>query len=276
MVGLRCGQFSHTFIWSCVRNLWWFSQHIRGRNSKCASHFLPSWEKCCGDPHNDSTSLRGPNIEMVRRCFNWRWTHRETHKLHYSWNCWTNSRARPSGLMSDHSWHCWGGGNWLWDMSAGSDIGIGHALVRTDLAASPWHHPVSHFTPHPAFSGEIQMAVIPPYCTLLIWHPVTYSYFQKQNWSWKYAGLIPLRRSRPNRRVLDNDSKGLPGSIPKMEEAVGPVSTCGREILWGWWRPIGLMVSFMIFTAAVRNILDTTTLFFISVRCLLTYIWAKL
>jgi hypothetical protein len=32
-----------------------------------------------------------------------------------------------------------------------------------------------------------------------------------------------------------------------MEETVGPVSTCGRELLRGWWRPIGLMVSFMIF-----------------------------
>jgi hypothetical protein len=27
---------------------------------------------------------------------------------------------------------------------------------------------------------------------------VTSSYFQKWNWSWKDAGLIPLRRSRPN------------------------------------------------------------------------------
>jgi hypothetical protein len=52
--------------------------------------------------------------------------------------------------------------------------------------------------------------------------------------------------------------KGLPGSIPKMEERVGLVSTCGRELLQGWWWPIGLMVSFMIFTASVWNILDTT------------------
>jgi hypothetical protein len=32
-------------------------------------------------------------------------------------------------------------------------------------------------------------------------------------------------------RVLDR--KGLPGSIPKMEELVGPVSTCGMELLQG-------------------------------------------
>jgi hypothetical protein len=42
-----------------------------------------------------------------------------------------------------------------------------------------------------------------------------------------------------------------------MEELVGPVSTCRRELLRGWWQPIGLMVSFMIFTASVRNVLDT-------------------
>jgi hypothetical protein len=40
-------------------------------------------------------------------------------------------------------------------------------------------------------------------------------------------------------------------------ETVRPASTCGRELLRGWWRPIGLMVSLMIFTASVRNILDT-------------------
>jgi hypothetical protein len=40
---------------------------------------------------------------------------------------------------------------------------------------------------------------------------------------------------------------------------VGPVSTCGKELLRGWWRPICLMLSFMIFTASVRNILDTTS-----------------
>jgi hypothetical protein len=41
-----------------------------------------------------------------------------------------------------------------------------------------------------------------------------------------------------------------------MEETVGPVSTCEKKLLRGWWRPIGLMASFMIFTASVRNILD--------------------
>ena len=55
-----------------------------------------------------------------------------------------------------------------------------------------------------------------------------------------------------------SERKGLPGSIPEMEETVGPVSTCGRELLRWWWRPLGLMVSFTIFTVSVRKILDTT------------------
>jgi hypothetical protein len=33
--------------------------------------------------------------------------------------------------------------------------------------------------------------------------------------------------------VLDTDRKGLPENVPKMEETVGPVSTCGRKLLWG-------------------------------------------
>jgi hypothetical protein len=32
-------------------------------------------------------------------------------------------------------------------------------------------------------------------------------------------------------RVLDTGRKGLSGSVPKMEETVEPVSTCGRELL---------------------------------------------
>jgi hypothetical protein len=30
-----------------------------------------------------------------------------------------------------------------------------------------------------------------------------------------------------------SDRKGFLGSVPEMEEAVGPVSTCGRELLRG-------------------------------------------
>jgi len=106
-----------------------------------------SWEKCYRDPHNDSTSLQGPKLEscagvsMVcpvqdRSHISWRWrTHRETQKLHNSWNCCTSSRACLSGSTSDHSWHCWGGGNWLWDMPMGSDRRIGHAPCHSQICA---------------------------------------------------------------------------------------------------------------------------------------------
>jgi len=40
----------------------------------------------------------------------------------------------------------------------------------------------------------------PTHRTPLIWRPVTSSYFLKWNWSWKDAGSIPLRISRPKRR----------------------------------------------------------------------------
>jgi hypothetical protein len=56
-----------------------------------------------------------------------------------------------------------------------------------------------------------------------------------------------------------SDKKELPGSIPKMEETVGPVSTWGRELFRGLWWPTGLMVSFTIITALVQNVLDTTS-----------------
>jgi hypothetical protein len=69
--------------------------------------------------------------------------------------------------------------------------------------------------------------------------------------SYRWGGLERIEESawHPGR-------KGLPVRFPKMETA-GPVSTCGSELLRGWWRPIVLMVSFMIFTASVRNNFDT-------------------
>jgi hypothetical protein len=66
------------------------------------------------------------------------------------------------------------------------------------------------------FLAKYKMAVIPhsPYSPGLV--PCDFFIFPKWNWSWKDAGFISLRRSRPNRRVLDTNRKGLPGSVPKM------------------------------------------------------------
>jgi len=60
-----------------------------------------------------------------------------------------------------------------------------------------------------------------------------------------------------SQRVLDNlTEKDFQEAFQKLEETVGPASTWGRDLLRGWRRPIGLMVSFAIFTASVRKILD--------------------
>ena len=346
-----------------------------------------SWEKCHGDPHNDSTSLRGPKLELCAgvsmACLvqdwshiSWRWrTHMKTQKLHNSWNC-------LSGLTSDHSQYCWGGGNWLWDMPTGSDGRIENApcrrqicvqgpdrwpeaaarqslhwtslarlrwlnplvqvitgdeswvydydletkqqssqwnspttsrpkmarqlnsdvnsmiitfltsmglctknlsqqaklwipgstakfaetawkraktspqtLARTDLAASPWQRPVSHFRPHPPVSGEKQNGCHPPPTTLpwfgTLWRlPISKNEIEAERTPvWYNWGDT----SRIAESAWHFDRKGLLGSVPKMEETVGPMSTCGRELLRGWRQPIGLIVSFTIFTVSPES-----------------------
>jgi hypothetical protein len=130
---------------------------------------------------------------------NWQWqTHRETHKLHNSWNCCMKSGACLLGSMSEqHPQHCWWGGNWLWDMPTGSDERIGHAPCRSFNMTMPCLTlPFSLGS----FWQNKKWLPSPTHCTPLIWHPVTSFRFQKWNCSWKDAGLIPLRRSRPNRR----------------------------------------------------------------------------
>jgi hypothetical protein len=52
------------------------------------------------------------------------------------------------------------------------------------------------------YMAKYKMTVIPTYCTPLIWHPVTSFVFQKLNWRWQETGLLSLRKSRPNPRVM--------------------------------------------------------------------------
>jgi len=73
-------------------------------------------------------------------------------------------------------------------------------LARTDLAAHHDNAPSHTFVLNHQFLAKNKIAVIPAHRTPLIWHPVTSSYFQNWNWSWKDAGFILLRRSMPNRR----------------------------------------------------------------------------
>ena len=51
-----------------------------------------------------------------------------------------------------------------------------------------------------SFWRKTKLLLSPTHRTPMIWHPVTSSYFLKWNWSWKDAGLIPLRRFRPKCR----------------------------------------------------------------------------
>ena len=133
-------------------------------------------------------------------------------------------------------------------------------LPRTDLAASPWQRPILHFCPHPPVSGEKQNCCYPP-PTVLPWFgtlwllPISKTEIEAERTPVWYQWGDPGR----NAECLTLWQKRLPGSVPKMEETVGPVSTCGRELLLGWRRPIGLMISFTIFTASVQKILDQPT-----------------
>jgi hypothetical protein len=129
-------------------------------------------------------------------------------------------------------------------------------LSRTDLAALPWQRPVSHFCPNPAFSGETRNGCHPP-PTQLPWFGTLWLLISKKKLKLKACRLDTIEEIQAESQCAwHTDRKELPGIVSKMEGTVGLVSTCGMELRRGWWRPIGLMVSFMIFTASVRNIFD--------------------
>jgi len=129
-------------------------------------------------------------------------------------------------------------------------------VARTDLAASPWQSPVSHFRPHPDVSGEKQYGchsphnVLPWFGTLWLL-PISKNRIEAERtpvwYHWGDTGWIA-------ENAWHYDRKRLPGSVPKMKDMVEPVSICVRELLRGWRRPIGFMVSFTIFTASVRKL----------------------
>ena len=112
---------------------------------------------------------------------------------------------------------------------------------------------LTHFHPHPAVSDEKQNGCHPP-PTILPWFgtlwllPISKNEIEAERmpvwYHWVDTGRIA-------ENAWQSDRKGLPGSVPKMKKTMGPVSTCGRELLQGWRWPIGLMVSFTIFIASV-------------------------
>ena len=116
-------------------------------NRECASNCVPTLGKVLRKPSKWFNKASGTKAWQVFQWYTQFKTgctsvddkHRETHKLHNSWNCCTNSKAHPSGSTSDHSWHCWGGGIWLWDMPAGSDGRTEHAPVsQPNLCPGSW------------------------------------------------------------------------------------------------------------------------------------------
>jgi hypothetical protein len=111
---------------------------------------------------------------------------------------------------------------------------------------------------HPAVSGEIKNGCHPSHTVSPHLAPCDFFLFQKMKqaertpvrYRWGYPGRIAECFTLWQKRTFRKRSK--------MEETVGPVSTCRRELFRGWWLPIGLMARFMGFTASVRNILDTS------------------
>jgi len=94
-----------------------------------------------------------------------------------------------------------------------------------------------------SFWRKTKLLLLHTHRTLLIWHPGTSFYFQKWNWSWKDAGSIPLRRSRPNRReCLAFWQKRISKKLSKYEgdgwtgvymtEGTTSRLTAGRWALW--------------------------------------------
>ena len=76
------------------------------------------------------------------------------------------------------------------------EVEVGYGTCQRVLTEELWMHRVAaKFVPSPtSFWRETKLPLSPTHRTPLIWHPVASSYFQKPNWSWKDAGLIPLRR----------------------------------------------------------------------------------
>jgi len=84
------------------------------------------------------------------------------------------------------------------------------------------------------FLAKNKMTVIPhpPYSPDLA--PCDFFLFAKRKLKLKGRRFDTIEEVQTeSQRALDTDRKGLPGSVPKMEEAVGTVSTCGRKLRRG-------------------------------------------
>jgi hypothetical protein len=74
--------------------------------------------------------------------------------------------------------------------------------------------------PHPPYSPDLE--------------PCDFFLFPKMKLKPKRRRLDTTEEIQAeSQRVVDTDRKRLPGSVPKMEETVGPVSTSGRGLRRG-------------------------------------------
>jgi hypothetical protein len=116
------------------------------------------------------------------------------------------------------------------------EVGIGYGtcqLVLTKelslhpVAASPWQRPFSHFCPHSAVSGEIQNGchfptIVFPWIGTLWILPISKNGIEAERTPvWFHLG----DPGRIAESAWHSGSKGHPGSVPKMEDTVGPMST---------------------------------------------------
>ena len=169
-----------------------------------------SWDKWYGDSHNDSTSLRGP---MLESCIDVSMACPVQDRSHISWRRWRNAGrgrscttpetvARIQELVRQNRCRT------IHDIA--EEVGIGYGTCQRVLTEELRMHHVAAFTmitprltlpsSPTSFWWKTIWLSSPIQHTPLIWHPMTSSYFQKWNWTWKDAGLMPLRRHRPNRR----------------------------------------------------------------------------
>jgi hypothetical protein len=137
----------------------------------------------------------------------------------------------------------------------GSDERIGHASCRSFTMTTPC---LTLLFSHSSFCQNTKWLSSPP--TVLSWFgtlrllPTSKTEIEAERtpvwYQWGDPSQIAESGWHSNRKDFQEALK---------MEKVRPVSTCGRKLLRGWWRPIGLMVSFMILTASVQNTLNTTT-----------------
>jgi hypothetical protein len=103
-----------------------------------------------------------------------------------------------------------------------------------------------------SFWRKTKFLLSPTHRTPLIWHPVTY--FQNEI----EAEMTPVRYHRDPNQIAECLTLWQKRTFRKLSKNgdCGTGATCGRELLRGWRRPIGLMVRFIIFTASVQKIFD--------------------